>query len=104
MDASEKRAILAGAESSGLAPDSPSFGLLRVWLDRRPEPDLMDLWRAYIEAVCGALSVEARMRLREAIVGRARDVAAAAGGVLGVGAISQAEEHMLSDLESAFGA
>lgn len=104
MDASEKRAILVGAESSGLAPDSPGFGLLRVWLDRRPEPDLMDLWRAYIEAVCGALSVEARTRLRDAIVGRARDVAASAGGILGVGAISRAEERMLSDLESAFGA
>jgi CRP-like cAMP-binding protein len=102
MDASEKRAVLKGAESSGLAPDSPSFGLLRLWLDRRPEQDLMDLWRAYMETVCGALSVEARMRLRDAILGCARDVAEAAGGVLGVGAISQAEERVLSDLESAF--
>jgi hypothetical protein len=42
------------------------------------------------------------MRLRDAILGCARDVAAAAGGVLGVGAISQAEERVLSELESSF--
>jgi hypothetical protein len=102
MDASEKHAVLRGAESSGITPGSPSFGLLRLWLDRRPDQGVMDLWRAYIEAVCGALSVEARMRLRDAILGCARDVAAAAGGVLGVGAISQAEERVLSELESSF--
>ena len=102
MDEREKRAILAAAESSGIDPESPSFGLLRVWLERPPDPGLDELWRSYIEAVSGALSVEARLRLRSAILGRARDVATAAGGVMGLGAISRSEEQVLSRLEAAF--
>ncbi len=102
MDEREKRAILAGAESSGIDPESPSFGLLRVWLERPPDPGLDALWRSYIETVCGALSVEARLRLRSGILGHARDVATSAGGVMGLGAISRSEEQVLSRLEAAF--
>jgi predicted RND superfamily exporter protein/CRP-like cAMP-binding protein len=103
MDDRERDAILAGAEACGIAPESPGFGLLRLWLDHPPDPSLLDLWRSYIEAVCDALSVEARMRLRDAIVGRAREVGASAGGVMGIGAISRAEERVLGQLEQAFG-
>ena len=42
------------------------------------------------------------MRLKENLVGRARTVAEAAGGFLGIGAISTEEESVLGELEGAF--
>ena len=102
LEATERRAVLAGAEASGLAPDTASFGLLEGWLDRRPEPELLATWRDYIEAVSRELSIESRQRLRDHIMGRARAVAESAGGFMGVASISRPEEQMLQELERAF--
>ena len=103
MEEEERRAVLAGAESTGIAPDSPSHGLLRIWLEDRPASDLTDAWREYMGAICEELPSESRAHLRDRIVGRARAVAEAAGGFLGVGAVSREEEAALAELEKAFG-
>ncbi len=102
MDENEQRAVLAGAEASGIVAGSPSHGLLRVWLDERPDTEMLAAWAEFIAAICEELSVEGRARLREAIVGRARDVAEAAGGFMGLGAISREEARVLETLEAAF--
>ncbi len=102
MEDEERRAVLSGAESTGIAADSPSHGLLRIWLEDRPAPDLIDAWRDYIQAICAELPTESRAHLRDRIVGRAHAVAAAAGGFLGVGSVSREEEAALAELEKAF--
>jgi hydrophobe/amphiphile efflux-3 (HAE3) family protein len=102
MDARERLAVLAGAEAVGIARDSASFELLRIWLETPPGPEVRLAWQEYIRAVCQELSVEGCLRLRAAIVGRARDVASTAGGFLGVGAVSRSEERVLEALEQAF--
>ncbi len=86
----------------GISRDSASFELLRIWLETPPGPEVRLAWQEYIRAVCRELSVEGCLRLRAAIVGRARNVAATAGGFLGVGAVSRAEERVLESLEQAF--
>ena len=41
MDERERDAILGGAESVGIEPGSPSYGLLRIWTEDAPAPDLL---------------------------------------------------------------
>jgi CRP-like cAMP-binding protein len=102
MDEPERLAVLTGAEVAGISRDSASFELLRIWLATPPGPEVRLAWQEYSRAVCQELSVEGCLRLRAAIVGRARDVAAAAGGFLGFGAVSRTEERVLEALEQAF--
>ena len=103
LEAREREAVLAGAESTGIGVESPSHGLLRLWLEDRPPSDLTSIWREFIAAACGELSRDERRRLRANIVGRARRVAEAAGGILGLGSrVSAEEEAVLADLERAF--
>lgn len=104
MDEREKAAVLSGAESTGIGAESPSHGLLRLWLEDRPAPDLTQVWREFIAGVGRELAPDERRRLRANIVGRARRVAEAAGGFLGLGSrVSREEEAVLDDLERAFG-
>ena len=99
----EREAVLSGAESTGILEGSPSHGLLRLWLDERPAPDLALAWREFIGALCGQLSADERGRLRANLVGRARRVAEAAGGFLGLTSpVSHLEREVLEDLERAF--
>jgi CRP-like cAMP-binding protein len=102
LDAQEQRAVLRGAESVGIARDSPNHALLRGWLEERPDPKLFEAWRDFVTALCSRLSIEGQLQLREDLLGRAREVAAAAGGFLGVRAISRREEAVLRELESVF--
>ena len=101
----ERDAVLRGAESSGIPRQSPSYGLLEIWTRDRPAPELLHTWVDYIRALCVELTDEQRRRLAEKIVGRARAVAQAAGGLLGVGPrVSAQEGAMLAELERAFDA
>jgi len=102
MDARERDAILIGAESVGIEPGTPSYGLLRIWTQDAPAPDLLEAWRGFIGALRGELEADECARLRERLVSRARAVAEAAGGVLGVvDPVSPEEEKVLQSLESA---
>lgn len=103
MDEKERNAILSAAEQSGLHKDSPSYGLLQGWLHARPEARLLIVWKDYVASLSQALGDEAKTKLRADILGRARSVAEAAGGFLGLGSkISSAEQAKLRELERAF--
>jgi hypothetical protein len=103
LETRERDAVLEGAESTGIGTDTPSHGLLRLWLEDRPPSDLTSLWREFIGAICKELSDDERRRLGANLVGRARRVAEAAGGILGLGdPVSSEEEAVLADLERAF--
>lgn len=104
MDSKEREAILSGAQSTGIDVDSPSYGLLSLWTEEKPAPALTDAWRGFISALGKELTDEERGRMRDRIVGRARAVAEAAGGFLGVGAVSREERAVLEALEQAFSA
>jgi hypothetical protein len=103
MDARERDAVLRGAEGSGITRGSPAYELLESWTVERPPRELLDSWRAYIAALIAELSADQRWALEERILGRARAVAQATGGFLGISSVSREEEAMLKELESAFG-
>jgi len=102
MDGKEREAILSGAESTGIEPGSPSHGLLQLWTEEQPAPDLTEAWRGFIGALGSELTEPERQHMGDRIVGRARAVAEAAGGFLGVGSVSREERAVLAALEQAF--
>jgi len=98
----EREAILKAAGESGISAGSTSHKLLENWLDEMPGPELMDVWNDYIAALVAELDDAARAKLEKELLGRAVAVAEAAGGFLGLGKISTAEERVLKQLERAF--
>jgi hypothetical protein len=97
----ERAAVLRAAEERGIEPGSTSCQLLQDWLEHKPEPDLMETWKEFMKALFSSLDPMIADALRERVISRTRGVAEAAGGFLGLGSISAAEQAMLEDLEQA---
>jgi hypothetical protein len=102
VDEKEKAAVLKAASKSYFAEGSIDYSLLTQWLEHRPSRNLLDAWAHYIEGLCEMLSASEKTSLRDELIGHARQVAQAAGGFLGLGKISDAEQGILSFMESAF--
>jgi hypothetical protein len=103
LDDKERSALLKAAEQAGLSPDSASYQLFDEWLRERPSRRLLAAWKAYVTALSSTLDAQAKQALRQDLLGRARAVAEAAGGFLGLGRrISSAEQAVLTELEQAF--
>lgn len=100
LDAKERRAVV---ERAGVARDSTAGALLEAWLDRRPDPTLLIAWTHLVQAMSEQLDPDGVARLKTGLLERARAVAAATGGLFGVGSkISAPEAAMLAKLEAAF--
>ncbi|MCH2170348.1 hypothetical protein MK489_06170 [Myxococcota bacterium] len=99
----ERSAVLRAAESLGIEAGSASAQLLETWLTERPAVALMEAWGEYIVGVCASLGVAERNGLRDHILGQARSVAEAAGGILGLGQkVSDTEQRALEEIGKAF--
>lgn len=103
MESKEVDAILAAAESVGITKGTASYELLNGWLKVQPSPDLLEAWKGYVAAVQDRIDVTAANQLRASVLGRAEEIAKAAGGFLGFGnKISESEQKVLDDLAAAF--
>jgi hypothetical protein len=100
LDPKERRAVI---ERAGIVRDSTAGALLEAWLDRRPDPKLFIAWTHLVQAMSDHFGPEGTARLKTELLEGARAVAAAAGGLFGVGSkISASEAAMLAKLEAAF--
>jgi hypothetical protein len=100
----ERRAVLSAAEANGVTEGSAAYELLEQWLAERPDPAFLQAWGEYIVDLCAELGEAERAALQQEILGRAHQVAEAAGGILGLGSkVSEAEQRALHELEKAFG-
>jgi len=102
MHAKERVAILKAAADHGLEAGTLAFELIESWLESAPDPLLLRVWKEYTAGFVANLTPEQREELKHDLLDRARAVAQAAGGFLGVGAISKAEREMLEDMGKAF--
>jgi DNA-binding XRE family transcriptional regulator len=102
LDAKERQAVLDRAEKSGIAAGTADLDLLRSWLDRRPEPRLLTAWTEMVRGLAERMSPQEVATLKAGLTERARAIARASGGFLGMGAVSAAEQDAIDRLESAF--
>lgn len=103
VDDKERKAVMSAAEANGVLPSSPSYELLESWLVRRPDGRLLDAWGEYIVELCATFGSAEKAAVKEKILGRAREVAQATGGFLGLGSkIAPEEEVVLHELAKAF--
>lgn len=102
LDARERDTVLAGAGKLGFEKGGIEYTLLEQWLSRKPEPKLFEAWRHLVQGLCLQMSPEETDLLKENLLRQARAVASAAGGFLGIGRVSEAENRILAALEDAF--
>jgi len=103
LDEAERRTILERADTAGIAPGSSERALLEAWLARRPDPKLLTAWAHLVQGLCEQMTREEVAALKEGLLDRARAVAGASGGFLGMGSkVSGAEADVISRLESTF--
>ena len=103
LDGNERRAILDRLGAHGFQPGSIERALLDTWLTRRPDAKLVAAWRHLVHGLSEQLSPDEVAVLKAGLLARARAVAGAAGGFLGIGSkISDAEANVIRRLESAF--
>ena len=94
--------VLQAAEATGRNLTHTSHQLIEAWLAQKPSEDLLEAWKGYVQAIGQIVSPEAKAILKKDVVQRARQVAEAAGGLLGIAAVSKAEESVLAQVEQAF--
>lgn len=105
IDPGERDAILQLSASIGLKAGSPGSEYLAQWLAKKPESLWHALWTDYVKALVPLMQPADRELLKSSLLGRARVVAEASGGFLGVAwRVSEAEQAVLAQLERAFSA
>lgn len=98
----ERKALLRAAHGMGVAQGSPAQELLESLLDHPPADRLFEVWAEYVGSLRDRVGKDELARLRDDVLARAREVAAAAGGFLGLGKVSDAEEQVLARIGAAF--
>jgi hypothetical protein len=102
MEEKERRAVLAVAEDLGMGSGCAAHDLLTSWLEHRPGPELFDAWATFVKTPRSNLTAVERERLKSETLERTRKIAAAAGGLLGLGTVGPAERQLLQRIERAF--
>ena len=102
IEAAERAAIMQAAAKGHCPEGSVGYALLSSWLDEAPSDRLYEAWQAYTHVLCAQMTEDARNKLRDQVVGGAREVAESAGGILGIHKISSQEEAVLEEIEHVF--
>jgi len=92
----ERELILEVARLRGVAEGQPAYQKLTEWLDHRPSEEFFQKTLRLLRAVLEALPPEQQQDTRRDLVSYCTQVAAASGGILGLGnKISEAEQALL---------
>lgn len=98
----ERDAVLKASAAQGVSPDSVAGQMLDQWLMQRPGAELVEAWKRQMRALWPSLSPKERDEIRKSALERARSIAEAAGGFLGLTSrISPEEKAVLDDLAQA---
>lgn len=103
LDSQERAAIEKACAEEKICAGSTQFTLIQQWLQSKPSPDLLQAWKRYMAAMQQHVDATALHQIKNTVIGRAQNVAMAAGGFLGLGRkVSDAEQRVLDDLSRAF--
>ncbi len=103
IDQKEKTAILAIADESGFVRGSIGYELLENWLTKKPADNLLVAWNHYVSGLCASMNKDERHALKNDILSKAKKVAEASGGFLGLTSrTSREEKAVLMKMEEAF--
>jgi hypothetical protein len=103
VKATERRAILDAAHDAGLDRGNVAYDVLESWLEKRPGVEVDTAWCDVASSLAKSLDADSIAKLKQQVLGRAHEVAVAAGGFLGLGnKVSAAERAVLDQLEAAF--
>jgi len=101
LDDRERAAILEAARQRGIAAEHIAGRLLKNGLAKPPDPQLFASWTAYVRRLWGRFTVDERWQMRTNLLQSAREVAEAAGDLLGLASkISAGERRVLKELET----
>lgn len=102
IDAKERAHLMEHAKSKGFVAGTSEHALLETWLQKRPEPRLFVAWLHMIHGLCEDLNATEAAHLKGLVMERARAMAGASGGILGIGKVSASEAALLAKIEKAF--
>ena len=102
MDEREREAILSAAREQGLAAEDMARQVLKDWLEQKPDPQLLSLWKDYVGHIWNHFTDDEQLQMRQNLLTAAEEVANAAGGFLGLSKISTAEQEVIEDLRRVF--
>ena len=99
IEPKERDAVLKAAAAQGVTRDSVAGQMLDSWLVQQPSAELVAAWTSHMRALWPLLSPQERADIRASALERARSVAEAAGGFLGLTSrISPQEKAVLDGL------
>jgi len=102
MAEGEFHSLLKAADEDGISYGTPAYRLLSRWLDQRPSERMIETWSDYAHALSEELDEDSLAALRTATIERAKKIASASGGFLGLGdRVSRGERDVLMDLHIA---
>lgn len=103
ITAAERKVVLDLARTIGLEADSPAHEYLSKWLSEKPELSWHSLWAEYVKALVAQMKPDDKLMLKNTVLGRARLVAEASGGFLGLAfRVSSAEKACLDEMDQLF--
>jgi uncharacterized tellurite resistance protein B-like protein len=99
----ERKAFFDAAAQLGIREGSAGHEALREFLQDTPREEARKAWFAWAADLSRQLDAHERVRVRDAILTRARAVAEASGGFLGLGSrVSASEQRVLDRIAEAF--
>ena len=102
VDEAERKAFFEAVAAYGIKPGTAGWETLRTFLADTPREEARKAWFAWTRTLKESLSPDERARVRDALLLRARAVAEASGGFLGVGkTISPGEQLVLDRIAEA---
>jgi hypothetical protein len=93
VSAKERAGILDMARARGVLEGSAAHRRLSEWLERKPDPVLFGRARTVIHDVLLSMTEDKRQAAAQDLVAACENIAAASGGLFGLGAKTSAEER-----------
>jgi hypothetical protein len=102
ISSGERKAVLRAAAERGIEDGSTNYQLLVNWLERKPEPELFEVWKQYAKDLVSGLDPYIADSVKGRVIERTTSIAEAAGGFLGLNRISDEERAILDEIAAAF--